>query len=47
MLHDEHDRILDQIDRQRAQSEQKAAEDAHAFEAGAAGRRAGADRRDP
>jgi colicin import membrane protein len=32
MLHDEHDRILDQIDRQRAQSEQKAAEDAHAFE---------------
>lgn len=32
MLHDEHDRILDQVDRQRAQSEQKAAEDAHAFE---------------
>lgn len=32
MLHDEHDRILDQVDRQRARSEQKAAEDAHAFE---------------
>ena len=32
MLHDEHDRILDQINRQRAQSEQKAAEDTHAFE---------------
>lgn len=32
MLHDEHGRILDQVDRQRAQSEQKAAEDAHAFE---------------
>ena len=32
MLHDEHDRILDQVDRQRAQSEQKAAENSHAFE---------------
>lgn len=32
MLHDEHGRVLDQADRQRVQSEQKAAEDAHAFE---------------
>ena len=32
MLHDEHDRVLDQADRQRAQTEQKAAEDEHAFE---------------
>jgi hypothetical protein len=32
MLHEEHDRVLDQADRQRAQAEQKAAEDAHAFE---------------
>jgi len=32
MLREEHDRVLDQADRQRAQAEQKAAEDAHAFE---------------
>lgn len=32
ILRDGHDKVLDQIDRQLAQNEQKAAEDAHAFE---------------
>jgi hypothetical protein len=32
ILRDGHDKVLDQVDRQRAESEQKAAEDAHAFE---------------
>ncbi|HKY87847.1 MAG TPA: hypothetical protein VJL90_13885 [Pseudorhodoplanes sp.] len=32
ILRDGHDRVLDQADRQRAESEQKAAEEAHAFE---------------
>jgi beta-glucosidase-like glycosyl hydrolase len=32
ILRDGHDRVLDQVDRQRAESEQKAAEEAHAFE---------------
>jgi len=32
ILRDGHDKVLDQIDRQRAESEQKAAEEAHAFE---------------
>ncbi len=32
ILRDGHNKVLDQIDRQRAESEQKAAEDAHAFE---------------
>ncbi len=32
MLRDEHDRVLEQDDRQPAHAEQKAAEDAHAFE---------------
>ena len=32
LLRDGHDRVLDQADRQRAESEQKAAEEAHAFE---------------
>ncbi len=32
ILHDEHGRILDQVDRQQAEIEQKAAEDAHAFD---------------
>jgi len=31
ILRDGHDKVLDQIDRQRAESEQKAAEEAHAF----------------
>ena len=45
ILRDGHDKVLDQVDRQRAESEQKAAEDAHAFERatrrGTACRRAG------
>ena len=32
VLRDGHDKVLDQVDRQLAESEQKAAEDAHAFE---------------
>jgi hypothetical protein len=32
ILRDGHDKVLDQVDRQRAESEQKAAEEAHAFE---------------
>lgn len=32
MLHEEHDRVLEQIGRQRAQTEQKAAEDAYALD---------------
>ena len=32
ILRDGHDKVLDQVDRQLAESEQKAAEDAHAFE---------------
>jgi hypothetical protein len=32
ILRDGHDRVLDQVDRQIAESEQKAAEEAHAFE---------------
>jgi hypothetical protein len=32
ILHDEHDRVLDQADRKRAETEQQAAEDSYAFE---------------